>query len=405
MSPTDDQLPPPPPPPPPAAGDPLPPPVVTSGAVDAELQSLAMLHVTESSRTYPCGACGGELHFDIETQLLKCGHCGSTNELREVTGGVVQNDLSAGFALARSTRAAATAQVAGDKEIVCQNCGGHTTFSGALTANRCPYCATPIQRDDVHAAPERLPVDGVLAFRVADDTAKKAVEDWIDSRWFAPSEFKKYHRTGSFESVYMAYFTYDADTTTRYTGARGDHYYVTVGSGDNRRTERRTRWTPVAGVVDDTFDDLAVFANDGFDRDRINKLEPWPTAEARPYSPEFIAGHLCRTYDRDVEECFPEARQRIEQAIDQHVRRDIGGDVQRVHSSSTHWSRTEYKHLLLPLWLLTVIYLGQPFQVYINGVTGEVHGQRPYSKVKIAAAAVAAAIVLTLVIVLWSRSG
>ena len=45
-----------------------------------------------------------------------------------------------------------------------------------------------------------------------------------------------------------------------------------------------------------------------------------------------------------------------------------------------------YKHLLLPIWLLTVIYEQKPFQVYINGVTGEVHGARPYSKVKILAA-------------------
>ncbi len=41
------------------------------------------------------------------------------------------------------------------------------------------------------------------------------------------------------------------------------------------------------------------------------------------------------------------------------------------------------------MWLLTVIYGGSPFQVFINGVTGEVQGQRPYSKVKIALAVIA----------------
>lgn len=367
-------------------------------------RTLAMTHVTESSRTYPCEACGGELHFDIETQLLKCQHCGNTHELREVEGVVGERDLSTAIAFVRSGRFAAAQQSSGEKEIVCQNCGGHTTFTGTLTANRCPYCATPIQRDDVHAAPERLPVDGVLPFQVDEREAEELIRKWIHSRWFAPSEFKRYHRTGSFESVYMAYFTYDADTTTHYRGQRGDHYTVTVGSGDNRRTETRVRWSPAAGVVDNTFDDLPVFANDGFDRSRIAKLEPWPTETARPYSPEFVAGHLCRTYDRDVEQCFPEARHEMEQAIDLTIRRDIGGDEQRITSSTISWRRTEYKHVLLPIWLLTVIYLGQPFQVYINGVTGEVHGQRPYSKVKIAIAVVAALIVVIGLLIVWSQA-
>src|SRR5690606_34036562 len=123
---------------------------------------LAMHHVTESSRTYPCEACGGELHFDIASQLLKCQHCGVTHELRDIDGAVEENDLATAIAFARAGRSRSVAQVAGEKEIVCQNCGGHTTFAGTLTANKCPYCATPIQRDDVHDAPERLPVDGVL---------------------------------------------------------------------------------------------------------------------------------------------------------------------------------------------------------------------------------------------------
>jgi hypothetical protein len=34
--------------------------------------ATALHHVTESTRTYPCQACGGELHFDIELQRLRC---------------------------------------------------------------------------------------------------------------------------------------------------------------------------------------------------------------------------------------------------------------------------------------------------------------------------------------------
>jgi hypothetical protein len=188
--------------------------------------------------------------------------------------------------------------------------------------------------------------------------------------------------------VYAAYFTYDADAHTRYAGQRGENYTVQVGSGDNRRTETRTRWYSVSGQVQNQFDDLTVLANDGFDPDHVHDLEPWPTASAQPFSPEFLAGHLCRTYDKDIGECFGEAQNRMKATIDQTVRRDIGGDKQRVDQVATDFQDLSFKHLLLPIWLLTISYGGKPFQTFINGATGG-SGDYPWSKVKIPALVIA----------------
>lgn len=360
---------------------------LASGDPGNEVVRRATLHQTEQTRTYPCTSCGGDLEFDISQQNLTCPHCGNSQDIVEDAGKVVAEQdfrsalqaLNSG-ALSR-TVASGTSQ---EKEVVCQNCGGHTTFVGSLAATRCPYCATPIQRDDVHDAPTRLAVDGVLPFQVDDATAKKVIDEWIKSRWFAPGEFKKYSTSGSFASVYAAYYTYDALCESDYRGQRGDTYTVTVGSGDNRRTETRVRWTPRWGHVTDRFDDITVLANTGLERKFVDRLEPWPTQSAKPFSAEYLAGHLCRTYDNDVEHGFVAAKARMDDAIKQTVRGDIGGDQQRIQHVNTQYHNLTYKYLLLPIWLLTVIYAGQTFQVFINGVTAEVHGERPYSKLKIA---------------------
>jgi hypothetical protein len=401
-------------PPPPAPMPPPPGPMTDPGPIAAPPAPApampppvdrAALHVTEQTRTYPCSACGGQLHFDIKQQKLACDSCGTTYEMTaDVTGIAAEQDLRSALAALQASRAQGLVSTVAEKEIVCQNCGGHTTFTGTLTAERCPYCATPIQRNDIQDAPNRLPVDGVVPFTIDQKTATAAIEKWINSRRFAPTEFKTYNRTGSFQSVYMAYFTYDADTQTEYHGRRGDDYTVTVGSGDNRHTETRTNWHNVSGWVTNSFDDITVFANTGFDKKRIDKLEPWPTNTAKPYSPEFVAGHLCRTYDHDVEQAMGEATQTMEREIDSTIRRDIGGDRQEVHSKRTNWYKMTYKHLLLPIWLLTVIYQEKPFQVYINGVTGEVQGARPWSKVKILTAAAIALVLLILLLVIYSMA-
>ena len=72
---------------------------------------------------------------------------------------------------------------------------------------------------------------------------------------------------------------------------------------------------------------------------------------------------------------------------------------------TVHYGSLGYKHLLLPIWLLTVMYQQQPFQVFINGVTGEVQGQRPYSKVKIALAVIAVTILALAAWYLFGSSG
>lgn len=366
---------------------------------------LAAFQVTEQTRTYPCRSCGDSLVFDITHQQLGCPSCGKQTPID--LGGLTvpaEHDLRSAIVQLRAAKALEDPPSTAGKEIVCQNCGGHTTFTGTLTAIRCPYCATPIQRDDVHAAPARLPVDGVLPFQVDEKVATKALEDWINSRWFAPTEFKKYNETGSFTSVYAAYFTYDADTTTNYRGQRGDNYTVTVGSGENRRTETRIRWRGVSGTVRDAFDDVTVLANEGFDAQRVKELEPWPTQGAAPFTQQFVAGHLCRTYDHDAEATFPEAEREIQNGIEATIRRDIGGDHQRINQKQVQWNLLTFKHLLLPIWLLTVIYEQAPFQVFINGVTGEVQGQRPWSKVKIIAAIVAAIVVAVIIFAIYSST-
>ena len=390
----------------PAEPPPLPEPA-DGGAVEAKAEApeRAVHHVTEQTRTYPCRQCGGALEFDIGEQKLVCRHCGAEQEIVDDAGrSVAERDLRSAVVAVRADPFGPKDELAGDKEVVCQSCGGRTTFTGTLTSTRCPYCATPIQRDDVHDAPARLPVDGILPFRVDREEAEAALRQWISGRWFAPREFKSYSRTGSFASVYAAYFTYDADAWTAYEGKRGDNYTVTVGSGDNQRTETRTRWSHVSGEVNDVFDDVTVLANDGFDRKRVDKLEPWPLGGVRPFSPEYIAGHLCRTYDRDVDNCFEEARKRMDREIEQTVRRDIGGDRQDIDRVDTRFNTLTYKHLLLPIWLLTVIFQGRPFQVFMNGVTAEVHGQRPYSAVKIAAAVIVVILLAVAGFLIWKSS-
>jgi hypothetical protein len=69
--------------------------------------------------------------------------------------------------------------------------------------------------------------------------------------------------------------------------------------------------------------------------------------------------------------------------IEGDVRADIGGDVQRIEDLSTHYSGITFKHLLLPVYAGAYRFNGKVFQIVVNGRTGEIQGDRPYSVWKI----------------------
>jgi hypothetical protein len=279
-------------------------------------------------------------------------------------------------------------------EVRCTACGANVQFVGALTAQRCPYCGQPIAREGVHDATGRLPVDGVVPFQIDVARAGGELKRWIASRWFLPGPLKRDGIAAAFQGVYLPHFTFDALTANRYVGMRGEHYWVTVGSGKSKTRVRRTRWWPAAGSFRRFFDDVLECAGAGLPDALLRELEPWPLAKVQPWRAEYLAGFLARTCERPLPDCFKAAKQQIEKELDADVRRRIGGDEQRVISISTDWSALTYKHLLLPVFLASYRFGAKEYRLVVNAATGEVQGDRPWSVGKIVALVLAIALVV-----------
>ncbi len=352
--------------------------------------SIEETRVTEKSgevRTFPCESCGADLEFHIGAQSLKCPYCSFEKALEVKDEEIAERDLENAIEKLRTRPREGAGD--GSEQLDCSSCGAKVLFEGAVTSSECPYCGTPVQRSDVHEAEDRLAVDGVLPFLVAQSKANEEIKNWVASRWFAPNDFKRRGAKGQFEGVYLPYFTFDAMTFTVYRGERGEHYYVTVGSGDNKRRERRTRWSPSSGRFQRFFDDVLICCARAIERKFVHALEPWPLPELRPFDPAVLAGKKALTYDVELPEAYALAKMEIDGALRSDVKNRIGGDEQRIHSLSTQMSALTYKHLLLPVWILAYRYKKESYRVFVNACTGEVQGQRPYSWVKITLAVLA----------------
>jgi hypothetical protein len=194
------------------------------------------------------------------------------------------------------------------------------------------------------------------------------------------------------QGMYVPYWTYDAETKSVYSGQRGTVYYetrpvtVTVNGRPQTQVQQvaRVRWQPARGRVARDFDDVLVLGSKSLPKHFTDALAPWDLSALSAYEPKFLAGFRAEGYTVPVEEGYGEARSVMNAVIERDVRADIGGDQQRIGKIETEVGRLTFKHVLLPVWLAAYRYRGKSFRFVVNGRTGAVQGERPYSSVKIA---------------------
>jgi hypothetical protein len=149
---------------------------------------------------------------------------------------------------------------------------------------------------------------------------------------------------------------------------------------------QKVRWHPARGHVQRHFDDVVVLGSRSLPAWITDRLGPWDLHDLRPYTPEYLTGFQSEAYQVALGEGFENAKEKMRAALQSDVAADIGGDLQRIERMEIRHLEPTFKHILLPAWLGAFRYGGKAYRLCVNGRTGLVQGERPYSAWKIALA-------------------
>jgi rubrerythrin len=365
-------------------------------------------------RKFPCPQCGARLDFDPAQRGLSCPFCGFSEAIEaDATKTVEERDYFKFLDKLQDARGTVQAIADHVNEVKCDGCGAMVILEDKIAADKCPFCHTFLE-----GKPQ--PVEGLiepeslLPFHVDLRGARDRFSRWLAGLWFAPSELTKMANLGQLTGVYVPYWTYDSMTYTRYEGSRGDNYtdyeYVTVrdsdgGSRQERRAVTRIAWSGVRGEVQHFFDDVLVCGSKSLPPHLIQGLEPWDLPDLQAFQSGYLSGFKTEHYGVGLQEGLKVAKQLIEPVIVQLIRKDIGGDHQRIDSHKTKYSAVTFKHTLLPVWVAVYRYHDEVYQILVNGRTGKVVGKRPWSTWKIARLVLAILAAIAVVIILANMSG
>lgn len=352
---------------------------------------------------FPCQSCGSVLFYEPGTQFLKCTSCGTENQIPAVKTEVIEEDFLRTLATINSIP---TENRMHFSVLKCMGCGAESTVPEHATALKCSFCGTPSVLNN-KIEKELIRPKYLLPFTINKQNGLIVLKKWIAGLWFAPNALKQLARLDDLNGVYIPYWTYDSLTWTQYTGQRGVYYYETETYRVNGKTEtrqvRKTRWYPAAGSVQFHFDDVLVPASKSLPQNYARALEPWDLKSLTGFQEHYLSGFQSECYQISLPEGFEVAKSVMQEHITLLVKRDIGGDTQRIATIDTQYSKMTYKHILLPIWISAFRFHNKAYRVLINARTGEVQGERPWSWVKIFFAALAAA-VLAYIVLCWYES-
>lgn len=342
-----------------------------------------------AQKKFSCPSCGGEAQWNPAKQALMCPFCGTTApaQAQLAPNGeqvIVEHDLVAALrGIPDSQRGWQAKKIS----VKCQSCQAISVFDPGRVSQRCDFCGStalvPYEEIKEAFSPESL-----LPMKVSENQVRDSIRRWYSTRWFAPNRLKHAALTDAVKGLYIPYWTFDAQVHADWTAESGYYYYVTETYQDSdgqtkSREVQKIRWEPSAGSLDHFFDDELVPASRGVQADMLRRIEPFPTKELTPYNSGFLSGWVVERYQIDLVSAAKAAREEMDEEMERMCAGRVPGDTHRNLQVETDYSGQTFKHVLVPIWLLTYNYGTRNFQVVINGYTGTIAGKYPKSWIKI----------------------
>lgn len=346
------------------------------------------------SNALNCTNCGAVLKYQPGTKTLVCEYCNTKNEIQQEEITIEELDFNDYLEKSESEN------LESEKIIQCKSCGSMSSIDESLKSLYCPYCSTPLLENDIRD--ERfIKPSYLLPFNLDTSKVYNILSSWIDSLWWAPDNLKKAALSPiGLRGIYVPYWIFGMKTFSEYEGERGEYYYTTIELGKNKVPIINTRWFEAKGSVSVVLADIMSPASGNIDANSLAQLFPWDMDALVKMNNDYLAGFVTEKYRVKLKEGFQNVKNTINDKIKKEICRDIGGDNQRVNVLKTTYNDITFKHILLPVYVSSYSYNNKIYHFYINGRSGKLIGERPYSNVKIVLVIIFVLLLLAVIVIL-----
>lgn len=223
-----------------------------------------------------CPSCGAELKFDVESQMMKCSHCG------ESFGPYIYDKVDSDAEKSPTYDA---------RVWVCPGCGAsiECTDEEDITAV-CSYCGNNrIIFDRIRKA--RKP-SGIIPFTVSKEDCKKFYRKAARRAFLSPGRLKDAEQIDSFRGIYMPYWSFLGKFSSSFIIPIVTRPYR---SGDYIVTDEKI----IKGNVSADLQYASHDASKQFDDNISESLAPYDSMKEKKFTPGYLCGFYAETDSMD----------------------------------------------------------------------------------------------------------
>ena len=331
---------------------------------------------------YDCPNCGGNLVFDIRTQMLYCAHCESVMDpyYPEQQPGL-QPESREEFDVTVFT---------------CPSCGAEIASTNISATGFCTYCgASAVFEKRIRG--EKRP-QKIIPFMKTREDCREAYLKAIRSAAFVPPELKDPAFLDRFTGVYIPYWTYDVSfgpdvsVTGKKTYTKGSYEY--------------TDYYDLNCMIEPARQELSFDASSSFDDHIGEVIGPFEEKDMRPFTPGYLAGFFSDIADVPSEVYLDDAEAAVaRQAYPQLENQFPGYTVEMPKSQAKVEQdlqmKTSSAGAMFPVWFLTWRKNDRVAYSVVNGQTGKVYADIPVDLRRFLISSLAAAVPLFILLNLF----
>ena len=313
----------------------------------------------------PCSKCGAPLE-DGDRFCIACG--------------------------ARSEREAARDSIVVESvHLQCEACGSQIETEPDRRSYVCPFCeSTYVVEVDAQANRQRP--EFVIGFGITPEQAHEKFRTWIKSNGlFRPSALKKVQLSQKVRGIYLPFWRFSMLARSRWTANIGEYWwrtetYTTTENGKTvtrTRQVRETEWWTLQGNHHHYYSGYLVSASRGLSQVEADQIKPFNLPALKRYQPYFLAGWQAEDYTVESQDALRTSQEEFRRREYQNISGFMPGDTFNGLNAETQFDSINSDLCLLPVYMMNYQYQGQAYRFLINGQTGKIIGQKPYSKIRV----------------------
>ncbi len=324
---------------------------------------------------FRCENCGGVMEFDPVTQKMKCPHCGSEKDVRDMKVediGFSHEDF---------------------KVFKCSNCGAQLLTDDNTTSTFCSYCGSSTLIES-RVIGENAPTY-IIPFKYKKEKAIEEFRKWSKKGLLTPDIFRRSTTVEKVSGIYVPFWLFDVDGDLQASGECTKVRY----SSDDEYDYVHTSYYHVHRDISANFVKIPADASTKMDDDIMDKLEPFYYDDLKEFNMAYLSGYLSEKYNMNFDSLMPRIKQRANEYLETFLDRELAMyDGHSMHSQkSVRLNRAIYA--VFPVWILNYRYQGKNYIFAMNGQTGRIVADLPWSKKKAALWFVGLTILFTLILI------